>query len=110
MSDEETTTGVQLAKSVFNKNPLVSEEVPTSGEVQEIEGLGDDQCKNTIRAAMFLSVYLATIRTVSIAKKTVPQDERGQGMTFNNLGILRLKRREKVQGALGGEERRGAKR
>ena len=28
MSDEETTTGVQLAKRVSNKNPLVSEEVP----------------------------------------------------------------------------------
>ena len=28
MSDEETTTGVQLAERVSNKNPLVSEEVP----------------------------------------------------------------------------------
>ena len=28
MSDEEATTGVQLAKRVSNKNPLVSEEVP----------------------------------------------------------------------------------
>ena len=28
MSDEEATTGVQLAERVSNKNPLVSEEVP----------------------------------------------------------------------------------
>ena len=31
MSDEETTTGVQLAECVSNKNPLVSEEVLTEG-------------------------------------------------------------------------------
>ena len=75
MSDEETTTGVQLAKRVSNKNPLVSEEVP---------------------AAMLLSMYLVIITMVAIASRTVPQEERREGMTYSNLAILRLKKKEKV--------------
>ena len=80
MSDEETTTGVQLAKRVSNKNPLVSEEVP---------------------AAMLLSMYLVIITMVAIASRTVPQEQRGDGLTYSNLAILRLKMKEKVQGSLG---------
>ena len=64
-------------------------------------GLGDDQCENTTIAAMCLSAYLVIITAVSIASRTVPQGERGEGMTYYNLAILRLKRREKIQGALG---------
>ena len=64
-------------------------------------GLGDDQCDNTTRAAMFLSVYLVLITAVGIASRTVPQEERGDSMTYSNLAILRLKMKEKVQGVLG---------
>ena len=64
-------------------------------------GLHDDQCENTTKAATALSCYLAIITAVSVASRTVPQDERVQGMTYSNLVILRLKTREKVQGALG---------
>jgi len=65
------------------------------------EGLEDEQCQNTTWAAMFLSVYLAIITYVSIASRAVPQEERGEGMTYSNLAILRLKMKEQVQGALG---------
>ena len=58
-------------------------------------------CVNTAAAAMFLSVYLVIITAVAIASRTVPQEERGEGMTYTNLVILRLKAKEKVQGALG---------
>ena len=65
------------------------------------DGLGDDQCENTAIAAMCLSCFLAVIIAVGIASRTVPQEERGEGMTYSNLAILRLKMKEKVQGALG---------
>ena len=65
------------------------------------DGLEDEQCVNTTRAAMFLSVYLGIITGVSIVSRAVPQGERGEGMTYSNLAILRLKVKEKVQGALG---------
>ena len=65
------------------------------------DGLEDDLCENTTRAAMSLSVYLAITTAVAMASRTVPQEERGEGMTFSNLAILRLKVKEKVQGALG---------
>jgi len=65
------------------------------------DGLEDNQCENTTGAAMFLSVYLAITTAISIASRTVPQGERGDGMTYINLAILRLKMKEKVQGALG---------
>ena len=68
----------------------------TSGDV-----LGDDQCENTTIAAMCLSVYLVIITAVAMASKTVPQGERGEGTTYSNLAILRLKMKEKVQGSLG---------
>ena len=117
MSDEETTTGVQLAERVSNKNPLVSEEVLLGGVSATAPmiffmfeavscmasggGLGDRQCENTTWAAMCLSVYLVIITMVTIGSRTVPQGERGEGMTYSNLAILRLKMKEKVQGALG---------
>ena len=50
---------------------------------------------------MFLSVYLVLITAVGIASRTVPQEERGDSMTYSNLAILRLKMKEKVQGVLG---------
>ena len=65
------------------------------------DGLGDKQCENTAIAAMWLSAYLVAITAVAIVSRTVPQRERGEGMTYSNLAILRLKRKEKVQGALG---------
>jgi hypothetical protein len=65
------------------------------------DGLGDDQCENTAIAAVCLSLYLFIITAVAIASRTVPQGERGEGMTYSNLAILRLKMKEKVQGALG---------
>ena len=65
------------------------------------EGLEDEQCENTTYAAMWLSIYLVIITMVAIASRTVPQEERGEGMTYSNLAILRLKIKEKVQGALG---------
>eukprot|EP00518_Triparma_eleuthera_P000683 CAMPEP_0182462756 /NCGR_PEP_ID=MMETSP1319-20130603/6914_1 /TAXON_ID=172717 /ORGANISM="Bolidomonas pacifica, Strain RCC208" /LENGTH=60 /DNA_ID=CAMNT_0024662213 /DNA_START=12 /DNA_END=191 /DNA_ORIENTATION=+ len=42
------------------------------------DGLGDEQCGNTTAAAMWLSAYLAIITGVSIASRTVPQEERGE--------------------------------
>ena len=65
------------------------------------DGLEDDQCVNTTMAAMCLSVYLVIITAVAIASRTVPQEERGKGMTYSNLAILRLKVKEKVQGVFG---------
>ena len=65
------------------------------------EGLEDDRCENTTYAAMFLSCYLVIITMVAIGSRTVPQEERGEGMTYSNLAILRLKMKEKVQGSLG---------
>ena len=64
-------------------------------------GRGVYKCENTTRAAMFLSCYLVLITMVSIASMTVPQEQRGEGITYSNLAILRLKMKEKVQGALG---------
>ena len=64
-------------------------------------GLGDKRCENTTYAAMYLSVYLVIITIVSIANRTVPQEERGKGMTYIELAILRLNKKEKVQGSLG---------
>ena len=61
----------------------------------------DDQCENTTMAALSLSCFLVIITAVAIASRTVPQEERGEGMTYSNLAILRLKMKEKVQGTLG---------
>ena len=65
------------------------------------DGIGDDLCTNTSVAAMSLSCYLAIISMIAIASRTFPQEDRGGGMTYSNLAILRLKIKEKVQGALG---------
>eukprot|EP00518_Triparma_eleuthera_P000388 CAMPEP_0182453030 /NCGR_PEP_ID=MMETSP1319-20130603/263_1 /TAXON_ID=172717 /ORGANISM="Bolidomonas pacifica, Strain RCC208" /LENGTH=153 /DNA_ID=CAMNT_0024650917 /DNA_START=663 /DNA_END=1121 /DNA_ORIENTATION=+ len=59
------------------------------------DGLGDEQCANTTVATTALSCYLAIITGVSIASRTVPEKERGEGMTYSNLAILRLKVKEK---------------
>ena len=45
--------------------------------------------------------FMDAITGVSIASKCVTQEERGEGMTYANMAILRLKKIEKVQGALG---------
>ena len=49
----------------------------------------------------YVAAYLGIIAAVSLASRTAPQEERGEGMTYINLAILRLKGKEKVQGALG---------
>ena len=49
----------------------------------------------------YVAAYLGIIAAVSLASRTAPQEERGEGMTYSNLTILRLKKKEKVQGALG---------
>ena len=64
------------------------------------ESLKSDQCHNTSRAAMFLSMYLVTITAVSIANKAVSREDRGKVLTYDNLSILRLKWKEKIQGVL----------
>ena len=64
-------------------------------------GLESDQCKNTSMAALFLSIYLATITAVSLASKAVSREQRGEGLTYESLAILMLKKREMIQGALG---------
>ena len=65
------------------------------------DGLESDQCENTSGAAMYLSVYLAAITAMSICSKAVSKEDRGEGLTYKNLAILRLKKMQKVQGALG---------
>ena len=44
---------------------------------------------------------MAVITAIKIARKSVPREEGGTGITYENLAILRLKTREKVQGILG---------
>ena len=63
--------------------------------------LGSDQCYNTSNAAVFLSIYLVIITAVSFANKAVSKEGRGEGLTYKNLAIMRLKKREKITGALG---------
>ena len=60
-----------------------------------------DQCNNTSVAAMFLSVYLGIMTTVSIMSKAVSREDKGKGLTYENLAILKLEMRQKIQGALG---------
>ena len=55
---------------------------------------------NTNTAATLLSSYVATLTGIAIAKRTVPRQRLGEGLTYKNLAILKLKKREKVQGAL----------
>ena len=50
---------------------------------------------------MYLSVFVVIITCVSITSKTVSRKERGEGLTYANLAILRLEKRQKIQGALG---------
>ena len=50
---------------------------------------------------MLLSLYLLIITINSLLKKSVTREERGEGLTFENLAILKLKPKEKIQGALG---------
>ena len=64
-------------------------------------GLESDQCENTGRAAMYLSGYLLVVTLVSLASKAVPREDRDEGLTYKNLAILRLKRMQEIQGALG---------
>ena len=64
-------------------------------------GYGNDQCVNTSNAALWLSTYLNILTAVSIASKAVSREERGEGLTYENLAILRLKKRQKIQGTLG---------
>ena len=55
------------------------------------DGLTDDQCTNTTVAATCLSSYLAIVAAVYIANGTLPLEERGEGLMYDNLAILRLK-------------------
>ena len=55
----------------------------------------------TSTAALWLSAYLVVITTISIVRKAVTKEVRGEGLTHSNLAILKLEKREKVQGALG---------
>ena len=64
-------------------------------------GLESDMCENTTTSAKWLSIYLTIITAISIVSKAVSSEERGKGLTYENLAILRLKWRQKVQGALG---------
>ena len=63
-------------------------------------GFETDQCDNTSYAALCLSVFLVIITIVSIASKAVSREVRGEGLTYENLAILRLKKRQKIQGSL----------
>ena len=58
-------------------------------------------CDNTLWAALWLSIYLVIMTGASIASKTVSWELRGEGLTYKSLAILRLKWRQKFQGALG---------
>ena len=49
---------------------------------------------------MFLSVYVVLVTCVTICSQTV-DEERGEGLTWLNLALLDLKKREKMQGTLG---------
>ena len=48
---------------------------------------------------MFPSGYLIVITTVSICNNAVSREERGEGLTYKNLAILRPKTREKIKAA-----------
>ena len=63
-------------------------------------GLENDQCENTSHAAMFLSLNLAVIAIISIGGKVVTTKERGEGLTYETLAILKLNLRHKIQGTL----------
>ena len=45
-----------------------------------------------------MSSYIATLTAIAIAKRTVPRQ--GEGLTYENLAILKLKKREQIQGSL----------
>ena len=60
-----------------------------------------DQCDNTLTAALWLSLNAVIIIIVSIANEAVSKDEKGEEITYKNLVMLRLKKRQKIQGALG---------
>ena len=63
-------------------------------------GLMSDKCQNTMWAGVCLSVYLLAITSVSIGRRAVSMEERDAGLTYEKLTIMRLNKREKVQGAL----------
>ena len=58
----------------------------------------DGKCNNTSRAALALSLYLCIIPITAIRSKALSREERGEGLTYERLTILRLKPREKIQG------------
>ena len=60
-----------------------------------------DICQNASYSSSILSGYMILVITYSLASNAVSRDERGDGLTYENLTILRLKMRQKIQGALG---------
>ena len=61
----------------------------------------DRKCSNTTSAAAFLSSYLVLITGASIASRTISKGERGEGMTYVSLALLRLEKKQMVQGIFG---------
>ena len=64
------------------------------------EGLGSKMCENTSNAAMLLSINFGIAASLTIIRRAVPSAQRGEGLTLENLAILKLKKREKIQGIL----------
>ena len=64
-------------------------------------GLESDQCNNTSSAALWLSIYLFIITSLSFLSKAVSREERSEGLTYKNLAILRLETKGKIQGVFG---------
>ena len=60
----------------------------------------DNQCHNTLFAGLCLSVYVVITTLFSISSKAMSREERGKGLTYVNPAILRLKKRQRIQGGL----------
>ena len=60
-------------------------------------GLENDLCYNTLHTVMFLSIYLCFLVGLTLPRKVLSRKERDIGLTYENITILRLSRRQNIQ-------------
>ena len=60
----------------------------------------NDLCDNSLDASLLLSFNLAILFLLSVVGKTLPANMRPKELTYDDVAVLKLKSRQKLQGVL----------